>query len=262
MAAALPTRPEEASMPRTIGRRLAAPAAAIVLALVGPVNAAHAKPPPTDHDARPAHTAPVLQTVATFDPSRGELAESVVATPDGTLYVSTIAAATIQVIASDGARTTIAVPLGPGGQLGTLALGRDGLYASSFTPPALWHISIPQPGQPLRAARRLATLPDGASPNGISFDRAGNLYAADSTQTLTRVHPNGTTNTLLDATTGLRVPPPSPSAPDPQHAPPSTSPKRPSSASPNPYPPNAASPSPSPAPTYDSAPNLAHAWGA
>jgi sugar lactone lactonase YvrE len=140
--------------------------AGIVLALSSPPAAAAHRTPDIGH----------LETLVSYEPSRGEFAESVALAPDGTAYVSLITGGAIDVREPDGSRRRITLPVG---QVGTLAVGaRESLYASSFVPPALWRIDGAGGDAPV--AVLLATLPDGAAPNGITFDRRGNLYAADS----------------------------------------------------------------------------------
>jgi sugar lactone lactonase YvrE len=117
-----------------------------------------------------------LETVVSYEPTRGEFAESVALAADGTVYVSLINAGQIDAREPNGTYRRISLPVD---SVGTLALGaREALYASSFTPPALWRIDGAGGAAP--AAVKLASLPEGSAPNGITFDRRGNLYAADS----------------------------------------------------------------------------------
>lgn len=154
-------------MSRTIPGAAATAAVGALLALAAPAVAG-----PGPGPVPPAGAVGPLETLVSYDPARPDLAESVAIDRDGTAYVSLITGGVVDVLEPDGDRRTITVPVE---QLGTLAVGRHGaLYASSFDPPALWRVDA------AGAATRLATLPDGAQPNGITFDGRGNLYAADS----------------------------------------------------------------------------------
>ena len=117
-----------------------------------------------------------LETLVSYDPARGEFAESVALAPDGTVYVSLIGGGAIDVREPDGSSRRVTLPVE---QVGTLAVGaRESLYPSSFAPAALWRIDGAGGNAPV--AVKLAALPEGSAPNGITFDRRGNLYAADS----------------------------------------------------------------------------------
>lgn len=160
-------------MPRTPTRLLTAIAATALVALTAatPAGATPGRGAPLP----PADSIGPVETLVSYDPTRPDLAESVAIDRDGTAYVSLVTGGVIDVREPDGTRRTLQLPLGPRGQVGTLAVGRDdSLYASSFVPPALWRIDA------AGSATRLAALPDDAQPNGITFDGRGNLYAADS----------------------------------------------------------------------------------
>jgi hypothetical protein len=142
----------------------------LVVAIVLALSSAPALAGPPSNRVGP------LETLVSYDPSRGEFAESVAVAPDGSVYVSLIGGGAVDVLERDGSRRRITLPVQ---QLGTLAVGaRETLYASSFAPPALWRVDGAGGASPV--AVKLASLPDGAAPNGITFDRRGNLYAADS----------------------------------------------------------------------------------
>ncbi|HXV93213.1 MAG TPA: hypothetical protein VD813_07955 [Pseudonocardia sp.] len=171
-------------MSRALSRTTAAAvAAAALLALAAPAAAGERNRPLPPPDA----IGPV-ETLVSYDPTRPDLAESVAIDRDGTVYVSLITGGVIDVLEPDGERRTITLPVGPGGSVGTLAVGRnETLYASSFTPPALWRVDA------AGTATKLTDLPEGAQPNGITFDRYGNLYAADSALgTVWRLAPGAT----------------------------------------------------------------------
>ncbi|HRE89649.1 MAG TPA: hypothetical protein PK095_10990 [Myxococcota bacterium] len=126
------------------------------------------------------------EVVVAFDPSKIETPESVVFDLAGNMYVSLALTGEIRKIAPDGTQSTLAVlPLGvapPGallpGIMGALAVRFDGtLYASlaSADPSqkGIWEV------RPNGRARKLASLPEAALPNGIAL-RLGHLHVADS----------------------------------------------------------------------------------
>jgi hypothetical protein len=106
--------------------------------------------------------------------------ESIVAAPDGTLYVSTGLDGGIVRIDENGAvKPFAAVDVGAGGFMMCLALGSDGvLYATvnSRKPDVLGIWRFDRSGRGVR----IAALPEGATPNGIALDGRGNALAADS----------------------------------------------------------------------------------
>lgn len=138
------------------------------------------------------------QVVATFEP--GEFLESIAFDRHGTMYITSAIKGVIYAITPDGHWTIFAsFPVGEGGFgqqpgiLGTLAIDRQGtLYATlSHTDPELhgvWQI------MPDGSKTRLATLPAGAQPNGITLDRRANLFVADSALGIVWRIPKGSGN--------------------------------------------------------------------
>jgi sugar lactone lactonase YvrE len=149
--------------------------AALALALLAPGAQAH----PPD--------APVLETVADFDPSLLETPEGIVLDHAGNIYVSLALTGEIRKITPDGAQSTLALlPIGPPlspcgsffGIMGALAIDpHDTIYVTvASCDPAdrgIWKVS-PDGGTQL-----VANLPLDALPNGIAL-RHGRLYVADS----------------------------------------------------------------------------------
>jgi len=136
---------------------------------------AAASPPAEDRDE------PVLQQVASFDPTLGQLPESITADDHGNLFASTVGGAVLQ-IAPDHTVTQVAtVVLPTGGQLTGIKVGPDGLLyisSASFTadPPAaiVWRVN-PHTGE----FSQFAALDPTGFPNDLVFDRDGNLLVSD-----------------------------------------------------------------------------------
>ncbi|HWC10001.1 MAG TPA: SMP-30/gluconolactonase/LRE family protein [Acidimicrobiales bacterium] len=118
--------------------------------------------------------------VLNFDASAGELPESVVVDRRGTIYVSLAPLGQIRAIAPNGGQRVVAtLPVGSGfGALG-LALGpRDDVYValSTFDPATNGIYRVGRGG----TTERLPGTEAIGLPNGLLFDRRGNLFVTDS----------------------------------------------------------------------------------
>jgi sugar lactone lactonase YvrE len=140
-----------------------------------------------------ARAAVPIQTIATYDASRGEWPEGLALDHGDNIYVGLAGTGEIRRIAPDGSQTTLArLPVGQGLLLGIATRSRDdAVYAlvASFDPAThgVWRVGFDGP------AERIAALDPNGFPNGIAFDRRGNLYASDSFLGLVwRLKPGGT----------------------------------------------------------------------
>lgn len=130
----------------------------------------------------PASARPV-RTVVAFDASARQTPENLAIADDGTIYVSLAFASEIRRIAPNGQQTTLTMPTHGGITVGVAIdrhHGGDLDVAVRSTDPAaagIWRVSRKTFARP----RRIAPLPPASFPNGITFDRSGNLYIADST---------------------------------------------------------------------------------
>ena len=121
-----------------------------------------------------------VQRLVSFDPSAGELPESVAVDRRGMIYVSLAPIGQVRAIAPDGAQHIVAsLPVGSGfGALG-LAFGpREDLYValSTFDPTTNGVYRVGRDG----SAARLPGTQSIVLPNGLAFDRRGNLFVTDS----------------------------------------------------------------------------------
>ena len=128
----------------------------------------------------PAFATAHVGRVLTFDASAGELPESIVVDRRGTIYVSLAPLGQVRAIAPDGSQQVVAtLPVGSGfGALG-LALGpRDDLYVavSTFDPATNGVYRVDRGG----SIERLPGTEAIGLPNGLVFDRRGDLFVTDS----------------------------------------------------------------------------------
>jgi sugar lactone lactonase YvrE len=127
-----------------------------------------------------ADSAPIVTTIASFNPAVGDLPESLTIGADGSFYLS-MSTATIKRVAPDHQVTTFAtLPVTPGAFATGLKFGPDGyLYAGSggFGPSPsaafIWRIS------PAGVVTQYAALDANGFPNDLAFDDHGNLFVTD-----------------------------------------------------------------------------------
>lgn len=166
----------------------------ILSAVVVPVTALSLAVPP----AAPASAGgrpPEISTLAVFDHDAGETPENLVVL-DHRVIVSLAFASTVVVLDRDGSRRQSVHLETAGGFIAGLALDvrRHALAVSVSSPDAavagLYEAALTRDGR-LGSPARLAALPAGAFPNGLTFDPHGTLYAADSSLgTIWRVEPD------------------------------------------------------------------------
>ncbi len=118
-------------------------------------------------------------TVASLDPSIGELPEGIAVDASGTIYAGMAPTGAIVAIGTDGSVTPFVSLPSPGtGFLTGLEFGPDGyLYAglASFDENhGIWRVS-PDGSD----AQLFASLPSPSLPNGLDFDSGGNLYVSN-----------------------------------------------------------------------------------
>jgi len=124
---------------------------------------------------------PPVTPVVSFDPTHGELPESLTADDDGHLFVSLVNGQ-IREVTPGGSMTTVAqVPIPATANLVGIKVGPDGLvYAisSSFAPDPpeafVWRAD-PATGE----VEKFATLDPTGFPNDLAFDDDGNLFVTD-----------------------------------------------------------------------------------
>ena len=132
--------------------------------------------------ASEALASPPVTTLVSFDPSLGELPESLTSDDFGNLYIS--AGGTIRKFDAAHRLSTLAtLPIPLGAFSVGLKVGPDGyIYVASgalFTEPNaafIWRVS------PRGVAKVFATLPPTSFPNDLAFDEDGQLYVTDSFQ--------------------------------------------------------------------------------
>jgi streptogramin lyase len=132
--------------------------------------------------------ATVAQTVW-VTPAGPGYPESIIVAPDGAITVSVVFSGKVYTQSADGSVKTIAeLPGMKPGQPGFICIirGEDGsIYASaSRTRGEVWRIA-----QDGRAPDLVATLPEGAQPNGITTDGHGGLILGDNISGLWHVDP-------------------------------------------------------------------------
>ncbi len=177
-------------------RRSIALLAALALLALAPAAAA----------AGAAAPAPA-RTLATFP--AGDFLESVAVDRDGALYVTSALNAAIVRLAPDGTRSTYAqfpaAPFDPANPLGVTSL----VGTVAFDPHGVLHATYVNTRQPeltglyrvtADGREKVAPFPADAQPNGITADRDGLFYAADSARgRLYRIDPAaGTTETWIE----------------------------------------------------------------
>lgn len=123
-----------------------------------------------------------LRTVIAFDPAARETPENLAIAPDGTTYVSLAFASEIRRIARDGSQRSLTLPTMGGITVGVAIDEHHGgdldvaVRSSDPSAAGIWRIPRASFTHPVR----IAPLPPGSFPNGITFDSHGNLYIADS----------------------------------------------------------------------------------
>jgi sugar lactone lactonase YvrE len=127
----------------------------------------------------PSAPTPTLSTVVALDPAARENPESIVVDYRGNIYVSLASRGEIRRIAPDGTQGTFAtLPAGSGTVNGLVFDGWQNLYAALSSRVAethgVWRVEADG------ASKRIAALPVDSGPNGMTFDRRGNLFVADS----------------------------------------------------------------------------------
>jgi sugar lactone lactonase YvrE len=126
----------------------------------------------------PVRSARALETLASFDPSKGQIPESVTTDDDGNLYFSWASTSTIQKRTPDGTISafgtlpipvfTLGVKVGPDGCVYTVST------SLSPTPGAfVWRICS------AGHVEQFAVLDPNGGPNDLAFDDEGNLYVTD-----------------------------------------------------------------------------------
>jgi sugar lactone lactonase YvrE len=123
-----------------------------------------------------------VRTLVAFDRTAGQTPESVAIAEDGTVYVSLAFASEIYRITPTGQRSTLDIPTAGGITVG-LAIDphqTGSLYVAvrSANPAAagVWRVARNRFDHPTR----VVPLPTDSFPNGMTFDRYGSLYIADS----------------------------------------------------------------------------------
>jgi sugar lactone lactonase YvrE len=148
--------------------------------------------------AIPALASNHVERLVSFEAGAGELPESLAIDRSGTIYVSLAPIGQVRAIAPDGAQRLVAtLPAGSGfGALG-LAIGpRQDLYVavSTFDRATNGVYRIDRDG----AIARLPGTEAIVLPNGLAFDRRGNLFVTDSVDgAIWRVPRNGTAELWL-----------------------------------------------------------------
>lgn len=147
--------------------------------------------------ASPAVATAHVKRVVTFDASAGELPESIAVDQRGTIYVSLAPLGQVRAIGPDGRQHVVAtLPVGSGfGALGLALDPRGDIYVavSTFDPATNGVYRIGQAGLERLPGTQAIVLP-----NGLTFDRRGNLFVTDSVSgAIWRVPRNGTAQVWL-----------------------------------------------------------------
>jgi sugar lactone lactonase YvrE len=146
-----------------------------------------------------AAKAPALSTIVAFDPTVGELPESIAADADGNLYVSMLAE--VRKVSDAGVVSTlVSLPVPPNTSTTGVKFGPNGslfVNTASFDPTldvaGVWQVS-PDTGD----AELFASLEPGGFPNDLAFDAAGNAFVTDSfLGRIYKITPDGTTSVWL-----------------------------------------------------------------
>ena len=119
------------------------------------------------------------QTLATFDPSKGEFPEGIAVDRRQHVYVGLALTGEIRRFEPQGSSSTLAtLPAGAGFLLGLATDAPGNVYAAlaSFDPAThgVWRV------RPNGSQERIGALPASGIPNGLAFDEAGSLYVTDS----------------------------------------------------------------------------------
>jgi sugar lactone lactonase YvrE len=120
-----------------------------------------------------------VQTLATFDPSKGEFPEGIAVDRRQNVYVGLTPSGEIRRFDREGRSSTLAtLPVGGGFLLGLATDARGNVYAAlaSFDPATHGVWRVERDG----SQDRIAALPANGGPNALAFDKAGNLYVTDS----------------------------------------------------------------------------------
>jgi sugar lactone lactonase YvrE len=120
-----------------------------------------------------------VQTLATFDPSKGEFPEGIAVDRRQNVYVGLALTGEIRRFDPGGRSSTLAtLPVGGGFLLGLATDARGNVYAAlaSFDPATHGVWRVERDG----SRERIAALPANGGPNALAFDTTGDLYVTDS----------------------------------------------------------------------------------
>ena len=120
-----------------------------------------------------------VQTLALFDPSKGEFPEGVAVDKRQHLYVGLALTGEIRRFDPQGAPSTLTtLPVGAGFLLGLATDAPGAVYAAvaSFDPATHGVWRVERDG----LQERIAALPPNGVPNALAFDNTGDLYVTDS----------------------------------------------------------------------------------
>ena len=132
-----------------------------------------------------------ITPVIEYDLAAGEITEGITVDQQGNIYSGMAALGEIRRIAPDGDVTTVAhLDVGQGLLLGLISDSSGNIYAALASQDAATHgVWIIRPDG---SARRYAALDPSGVPNGLTFDRGGNLYVSDaSLGVVWRIPPGG-----------------------------------------------------------------------
>ena len=121
-----------------------------------------------------------VEVVVDYDAAAGELPEGLAVDKRGDVYVSLAPLGEIRKITRDGSETTLATVVPPGSGNGPLGLAVDApgniyVAVATFDPATSGVYEIARDG----SFTRLPGTGAIAFPNGVTFDKRGNLYVAD-----------------------------------------------------------------------------------
>ena len=120
-----------------------------------------------------------VRTLIAFDPAKQEFAENLAIDSQGDIYVTLLQAGEVRRLTPDGKQAAFFLPVGKGGSVTGITFDEQGrLYVLVGSPDAekmgIWQLYSDG------SSRRIAALPTSIMPNGMTVDKQGNLYAADS----------------------------------------------------------------------------------